>query len=173
MSRFNAQHTFVEYWNPREERYIWLDPYLGLRAIKAGRYLGVSDMLELIDRSDTWEFEYIGAENPVRGIDVRQVQGMRPQDFVKVGMTLGNDVYAEDRAARDLRFLPRPITQALMLIAGKQAAIGFSYDRMRQHRPVDYYYRYIRYLLVFQAIITCVAVFGVARSFVRRRGPMA
>ncbi len=167
----NAEHTFVEYWNPMEERYVWLDPYLGLRAKSKGRYVGVSDMLDLIDQGETWEFEFVGAENPVRRIDVRKVKGLRPQDFVKVGMTLGNDVYAEDRAVRDLRFFPRPVAQALMLISGKQAPIGFSYDRMLPHRPLGYYYGYIRYLLIFQAIITCVAVFGVARGFVRHRHP--
>lgn len=165
----NAEHTFVEYWNPNEQRYVWLDPYLALRAVKNGKYLSLSEMLDLIDHSNDWEFEFIGAENPVRKLDLKQVAGLRPQDFAKIGMTLGNDVYAEDLADQNLRFFSRPIAQALLLITRKKPAIGFSYERTSTHRPTNYYYDFLRYLLIFQAIIVSIIVLGAARGIINRK----
>lgn len=72
-------------------------------------------------------------------------------------------------ADHSLRFLPSPVTQALLLIAGKQPAIGFSYERVLPHRPITYYYRYLRYLLIFQTIVVIVAVFATVRAYFQRK----
>lgn len=118
----HSSHTFVEFYAPESNGWVWVDPQYALMARdEEGRLLSLVELRDSRLSGRPVEFEFIGSDyhefHDRSPLDQRFYD--EPSDFADLTVTWGNDVFAQARWNERLGPLPKSVRQGLGLLAGE------------------------------------------------------
>jgi hypothetical protein len=123
----NLHHTFNEYWDSTARRWIWVDPMFTLLARDDhGDYLGLRQIQQRLQLGQKIDWELFGTPSQAfRNEEVANHPLFQWEAFQTVGMTLGNNVFQEDRWNERLGFMPRSFRQLALYVVGVKPGYGY------------------------------------------------
>jgi hypothetical protein len=120
----HKSHTFVEYFDPNEGKWVWVDSQYCLMATdESGNFMGLNDIYHYMQQRKSVNWVFFGNENHAfyhKAISSEITNYFNPEEFEVLTMTLGNNVFAQDYYNKKMSFLPKEIRQALLLTVGIQ-----------------------------------------------------
>lgn len=120
----HKSHTFAEYFDPNEGKWVWVDSQYCLMARdEAGQLIGLNGIYRCMQEKKPVKWEFFGNENHAfyhKAISSEITNYFNPEEFDVLTMTLGNNVFAQDYYNKKMAFLPKEIRQVLLLTFGIQ-----------------------------------------------------
>jgi hypothetical protein len=128
----NSNHTFNEFWHPGLGRWVWIDSQFGALAVdEGGKLLSLVDISYRFKTKRKVNFIYFNKSRLAKVGSVIQRDNLySPEAFSKIGMTVGNGVFRDDRWNERLWFLPKSVKQFILII-GRAAPRYISYSESR------------------------------------------
>jgi len=140
----NIPHTFNEYFDRQENKWIWIDPQFCLMAKdSADNFLSLLEIQNYYkaDHQPLWQF-FGTKEHVASRIEPSLINGyFIKESFDAIRMTLGNNVFSVDKVNHELKYLPRNIRQLYLLSIKKQP--GWVYHS--NEKKMETYYHIIKY----------------------------
>ena len=118
----HTEHTFVEFFSPEANAWVWVDPQYALMARDGhGQYLSLVELRERYLTPEPFAFEFIGTEyHELLDRDPRRQRFYNePNDFADLTVTWGNNVFAQAESNRLLGSLPKPARQLVGMLLGR------------------------------------------------------
>lgn len=116
-------HTHDEFWDPTRRHWIWVDPLLALMARDGkGHWLSFLHMRHRFLHDLPLKFVFFGthyhkmSQKPVREHSLYDEKA----DLAEGAITLGNDVFAQDRFTSELAVLPKDVRQFVGFLLGRR-----------------------------------------------------
>jgi hypothetical protein len=120
----HKSHTFAEYFDPNEGKWVWVDSQYCLMAKdEVGNFMGLNEIYSYMHQRRPVKWVFFGNENHAfyrKAISSEITNYFNPEEFEVLTMTLGNNVFAQDYYNKKLHFLPKELRQSLLLIIGIQ-----------------------------------------------------
>ena len=140
----NIPHTFNEYYDRQEKKWVWIDPqYCLLAKDSTDHFLSLIEIQNYYqaDHKPVWEFfgTKMHMADTVAPLKINDLYIKSAFDVIR--MTLGNNVFMMDSINHKLSYLPRSIRQFYLLTLNEQPRwVYHSNDN-----KVKVYYNSIRY----------------------------